>query len=123
MRALVLSLGVVGLLTIPAVGQEVPHREKEPICAPALRGVVRLGDGRGVRNARVEVLVGTDRQVFLRTRTNRDGRFQVPGGRPKAGSEWTVRVSGPGQTGALVKVTIAPVCRDLVIRLTPGGTP
>jgi hypothetical protein len=120
MRALLIAL-VAGVLGMPAMAQG-PPRAVQSVCAPALTGYVKLGEGHFVRGAIVDVLVGPEMKVLLSTRTDAHGRFRLPGGRVRKGSEWVLRIAAHGQNTALVTVKIDPACAEPAIRLNaPGG--
>ncbi len=71
---------------------------------------------------RVGLSGATQRRVD-RTTTHRHGRFRTPGGGPPLGSEWLLRITGPGKNTTLVKFTIDLGCAaEPVIEITPGNS-
>jgi hypothetical protein len=100
-----------------------PPRADQSVCAPALTGYAKLGEGHFVRGAIVDLLVGPDMRVLLSARTDSHGRFRMPGGRVRKGSEWVLRIAAPqGHNTALVTFKIDPACAEPAIRLNaPGG--
>jgi hypothetical protein len=122
-----LALGLPAL-SAPRQGQETAQAQAKPapvtVCAPALRGSVRLGasaTAATVPRATVALLVGAAQTVLFETRTDRHGRFQLGGGIVRKGAEFLLRVSGPGSHEVTVRLRIDPACKEPVIALTPGG--
>jgi hypothetical protein len=122
-----LALGLPALSGARQV-QETAQQPAKPapvtVCAPALRGSVRLGapaTAATVPRATVALLVGAAQTVLFETRTDRHGRFQLGGGIVRKGAEFLLRVSGPGSHEVTVLLRIDPACKDPVIALTPAG--
>ena len=122
-------VAAVGLVTlVPAIGWPQgtgAGPEKSPsltVCAPALRGVVRLGaepsQALAVRRATVELLTGPQQTVLFTVKADRSGRFQLGGGLVKKGTEWLVRVTAPGAQVVTVRLRIDPACREPVLPLS-----
>ena len=123
MRTGFIVVGMILALSPLALAQQPPDKPPDvAVCAPALRGYVRLHDHSAfLRGATVELLVGPQRTPLIRATTNRNGRFQIPGGLVKRGSQWLVRITGPGKNETLVKFTIDFTCAaDPIIEVTPG---
>ena len=125
--AVILALGLPALSGARQV-QETAQQPAKPapvtVCAPALRGSVRLGasaTAATVPRATVALLVGAAQTVLFETRTDRHGRFQLGGGIVRKGAEFTVRITGPGSHEVTVLLRIDPAGKDPVIALTPGG--
>jgi hypothetical protein len=122
-----LALGLP-VLTAPRQDQANARVQAQPapvtVCAPALRGSVRLGASATaavVPRATVALLVGPAQTVLFETKTDRHGRFQLGGGIVRKGAEFLLRVSGPGSHEVTVLLRIDPACKEPVIALTPGG--
>jgi hypothetical protein len=122
-----LALGLPAL-SAPRQIQETAQAQAKPapvtVCAPALRGSVRLGasaTAATVPRATVALLVGAAQTVLFETTTDRHGRFQLGGGMARKGAEFTVRITGPGSHQVTVTLRIDPACKEPVIALTPGG--
>jgi len=122
-----LALGLPAL-SAPRQAQETAQAQAKPapvtVCAPALRGSVRLGASATaavVPRATVALLVGPAQTVLFETKTDRHGRFQLGGGIVRKGAEFTVGITGPGSHQVTVLLRIDPACKDPVIALTPGG--
>jgi len=84
--AAILALGLPGLSGARQV-QETAQAQAKPapvtVCAPALRGSVRLGasaTAATVPRATVALLVGAAQTVLFETKAARHGRFQMGGG-------------------------------------------
>jgi hypothetical protein len=125
--AVILALGLPALSGARQAQEPVQAQAKPApvtVCAPALRGSVRLGASATaavVPRATVALLVGPAQTVLFETTTDRHGRFQLGGGIVRKGAEFTVRISGPGAHQVMVTLRIDPACKDPVIALTPAG--
>ena len=122
-----LALGLPAL-SAARQAQETAQAQAKPapvtVCAPALRGSVRLGasaTAATVPRATVALLVGPAQTVLFETKTDRHGRFQLGGGIVRKGAEFLLRVSGPGSHEVTVLLRIDPACKEPVIALTPAG--
>ena len=89
MRTRFIVVGMIPALSPLALAQQGPDKPPDvSVCAPALRGYVRPHDkGAFLRGATVELLVGPQRTALVRATAKRRGRFQLPGGLPRRGSE------------------------------------
>ena len=109
-----------------ASGQDTgKNTGKAPTCARALQGYVRLFDAavvsaKPLRRATVELRTEPHDTLVDRVRTDGRGWFKFPGGLPKKGTPFRLRVSAPGATSVTLKLTLDPGCGAPVIALLPA---
>jgi hypothetical protein len=113
-----LAIGVL-VTVVPAAAQQ-NNPPAAAVCAPDLRGTVRLGEGHPLPRAKVQLLLGAEQRPYRQTMTDPAGRFRLPVGRAQRGSQWLLRIFGPGSNTSDVQVSIDPHCGEAIIRLNPS---